>query len=326
MEKEKTNGKKQKEKQEVLELVDKKNENLENLFSINPEKSIEKKQKKEKPKGESKKISGQIEKIIEKTELTDDFLIEKDGNFFWVIQRVFWSILKIGFVISAIIFLIWVIWDPKNNPLNKEKNKKEIIPQKTETPLAQKLASKKPITQTSITKKNIIESSLHWLSNTKKFFSVPAKNLITSQDPQIRKQEVEIILQKLQNFINDAKNINNQLTTEITSFSKNADIYKKETNTKESLILDLLKKFESININKLINEKISYDKLLKEQVIHINVRKILKNKIESYTKYLIQFQNNIITNKKAIIENIQVVDFPNDPFERVITPTEWKSK
>lgn len=42
----------------------------------------------------------------------DGLLIEEDGDPFWVIQRVFWGILKTGALLAILLFLIWLVWRP----------------------------------------------------------------------------------------------------------------------------------------------------------------------------------------------------------------------
>ena len=53
-----------------------------------------------------KKVSAAVEDIVE----DDDFLIEEDGDFFWVIQRISWGIIKTLMVLAIIGALVWLIW------------------------------------------------------------------------------------------------------------------------------------------------------------------------------------------------------------------------
>lgn len=45
---------------------------------------------------------------------SDSLLIEEDGDPFWVIQRVFWGILKTGALLALLLFLIWLVWRPSS--------------------------------------------------------------------------------------------------------------------------------------------------------------------------------------------------------------------
>ncbi len=56
-----------------------------------------------------KKVSEAVDDVV----LDDDFLIEEDGDFFWVIQRISWGIIKTLFVLAIISVLIWLVWGGK---------------------------------------------------------------------------------------------------------------------------------------------------------------------------------------------------------------------
>ena len=58
------------------------------------------------PQVAEKKVSAAVEDIVE----DDDFLIEEDGDFFWVIQRISWGIIKTLMVLAIIATLGWLIW------------------------------------------------------------------------------------------------------------------------------------------------------------------------------------------------------------------------
>lgn len=47
-----------------------------------------------------------------KEEIEDGLLIEEDGDPFWVIQQVFWGIIKTALLLGLLLFLIWLVWRP----------------------------------------------------------------------------------------------------------------------------------------------------------------------------------------------------------------------
>ena len=79
------------------------------------------------PEVAEKKVSEAVEDVVE-----DDFLIEDDGDFFWVIQRVAWGTIKSLMVIVVLGLLVWLIWggsipfigggdkEPKEEPIKIE--------------------------------------------------------------------------------------------------------------------------------------------------------------------------------------------------------------
>ena len=84
------------------------------------------------------KSNEKIKENEKKEEIEDELLIENDGDFFWVLQRVIWGIVKTLFLLGIIIALIWHVW--WNNDIS-DKVKKITLP--TEKTQAQKKLIKK---------------------------------------------------------------------------------------------------------------------------------------------------------------------------------------
>ena len=61
------------------------------------------------PEAAEKKVSEAIGNIVE----DEDYVIEEDGDFFWVIQRIAWGIIKTLLVLAMVGSLIWLIWGGK---------------------------------------------------------------------------------------------------------------------------------------------------------------------------------------------------------------------
>lgn len=58
------------------------------------------------------RVSSAVAEVV--PEETDGLLIEEDGNPFWVIQRLFWGILKTAGLLAMLLFLVWLIWRPSS--------------------------------------------------------------------------------------------------------------------------------------------------------------------------------------------------------------------
>ena len=76
------------------------------------EKSLETTNKKSQitPAEAEKRVSTAVAEVV--PEESDGLLVEEDGDPFWVIQRVFWGILKTGALLAILLFLIWLVWRP----------------------------------------------------------------------------------------------------------------------------------------------------------------------------------------------------------------------
>lgn len=64
------------------------------------------------PKQAEALVSTAVEEIVPAP--ADGLLIEEDGDPFWVIQRVFWGIIKTAALLGLLLFLIWLVWRPSS--------------------------------------------------------------------------------------------------------------------------------------------------------------------------------------------------------------------
>ncbi len=64
------------------------------------------------PKEAEKRVSAAVSDVVE----DDSLLIEEDGDFFWVIQKVVWGSIRSIFVFALIAGLLWFIWRGSSTP------------------------------------------------------------------------------------------------------------------------------------------------------------------------------------------------------------------
>ncbi len=62
------------------------------------------------PAEAEKRVSTAVAEVV--PDDSESLLIEEDGDPFWVLQRVFWGILKTGALLAILLFLIWLVWRP----------------------------------------------------------------------------------------------------------------------------------------------------------------------------------------------------------------------
>lgn len=84
--------------------------------------------------------------------------------------------------------------------------------------------------------------------------------------------------------------------------------------------------YEPVGINDILNKKVEAETKYFEYKNHIRAREIVLQKITKIESYLIKYREIMIANQAAIVEDIKFVDFPSDPFEQIMTPSEWREK
>lgn len=77
----------------------------------------------------------------EEKEEASDLLIEEDGDFFWVIQKVIWGIAKTLIILGIMMILIWVVWDQSS--LGEESDSAPPVTEETISPPAPETVSEK---------------------------------------------------------------------------------------------------------------------------------------------------------------------------------------
>lgn len=290
--------------------------------------------------------------------INDELLVEQDGDFFWVLQRIIWSIVKIGLVLGVIAFLIWIIWGSEGNELGEtfkeQKQKLEQGIQKTKKGLT---TNKKEVDQSTPLKqiqqefiilpersaliaaqwhewiekmrtfqqKELIFQSLRWMDRAEAFFALPTEQLISAQETARRAVQVEVVLRDIRSMLEESDFIRRDIIGQITEFNQNIALEKSRAiqarTTLETTLQDVREEYSE----KILIEKVQADQHITDYTSQLEVRHFLLRNMENYDKALRIVYDNIIANQKAIVENIQVVVFPGDPFRRLLTPTQWES-
>ncbi len=272
--------------------------------------------------------------------LGEDFVIE--NSFFWIFQKWIWAILKMLFVIGIIVFFVWIIWLP-NEDLKK---RRIIIPEKIiskikiETPSISKTAPSATtstkdiilatewnnrIKEAQMDKlKNLPAEGIYWIKKANAFFDVPTALLVNGKTSQIRQKKIEDTLVEMEKSLEKSKKLKKLFGEQINNFLQN--IKKEEAIAKQAgkdVTTASLEK-NVFNAEQNLSEKIVAEQRIVNLTNKMKWYKTVFFEIEKYDRVLQAFQENLIANKEALIQNIQVVDFPNDPFSRTLTPAEWR--
>ena len=306
------------------------------------------------------------EAIPEEGEVVDEsgneLLIENDGNVFWIFQKVAWSFLKMALVLGAIGLLIWVIWRPANNPLNKihdpsvqrenVKEEKKVIPEKkkeatkkvekeVETPvetkdvptvsvLAENYAYKAGLwadwmeNTRQAQNAQILSRSLYLAKRAEGFFNLTTADLLSSEDRELRAKKIDGTLWGLRGLLEESKGIVMTLDSELSKASAQSRVSEAgmlEADRQLSLSIEVL---DGDSAEKLLAEKSRLYQDFVTQNAKVTAYYYTLNRVQSLIPMLQEIHDNILANRQVLIDNVQVVGFPQDKFHRILTPAEWQ--
>ena len=91
----------------------------------------------------------------------------------------------------------------------------------------------------------------------------------------------------------------------------------------EQEFIEALKNSNPVGISAILDRKIEAEKDLQRYAVDAEARQIFSQKISEYSLVLENLQTVLTANKSAIVQDIQVVNFPADPFGRVIDLGAW---
>ncbi len=275
----------------------------------------------------------------EEVESEDELIVEEEEDFFWVVQRVVWGIVKTVFILGLIGFFVWIIWGPDKKSfselekaksvvleVSKEKGvsiqKEKLLPRKYISP-ADRLIELEEMFDPANQKSSIISSVL-WLEKAGAFLNKSAFELIPSSVPQIRKQRVEFVLKEIRQLIEYSEVIQGRVMQEINAFSQRSKQANEDSVLNETAFFEALRHFEGVEAEIFLAQKVDAEKLVMANSTFASGRKILLQNIQRYDKRLRSLYENVEANKEALIHDVRVVDFPESTLEIILSPREWR--
>ncbi len=253
----------------------------------------------------------------------DDYLVEDDGDFFWVLQRVVWGVLKGLILIGSIGFFVWFIWgygsnDTEDKKLDITQISKIIhdkVPKKdknttTTKPVDKNIPNKSPlpeiknmtatnqslltitkayqaINQDVSTNTDIITKSIQWLKGAKTMGSVNL-DIIRIESPKKRSQKIEDTIIFAEKLLKESPILKKQLSTELETLKKRKASLEKEQTTNKDQIFQNLKTFKSDNINKLLEKQEVVGKEIASLSTKGKIREILLKNIKNFENLIYQ--------------------------------------
>ncbi|MCF7830494.1 hypothetical protein K9M41_00650 [Candidatus Gracilibacteria bacterium] len=306
----------------------------------------------EKEKKEDKKIntSGETEKsVLELPEETvletaikpeEELLIEQGEDFFWILQRVIWGVVKTAIILGIIGFLIWLIWRPEKKEISKDMEK--LIPAVTEEGTTEKMGNKFPIkipelpplsdvieeledippvpdskekgegevpTETptepiSAVQKTTVEESSLWLQESYLFFQEKINEMNLGATAEERAKNVDIILLKLRTLLEESNLLQRRLSVEIKNLYLQTEMQKQIASSNDKAFRKFLFRSDQEKAEVYLSQKIEAEKKMVESAAQVSARRILLKKIEDFDPLIRQMYANVGANRRALIENI----------------------
>lgn len=285
--------------------------------------------------------------------------MEESTDTVWLLRRVGIGIIKTLLILSGLGVVGWLIWGGTNTSLpdintvetsveksvDSVKREVEIFTKKKKDEEIKKIdeniqnaASEAQIStsgrslstwnywiesQRITSQKGLSADVLLWKRAVEVLFEIPFPQQINGENPISRNYQVGILLQRIESLLSRESLLQTRLAQDIVEFSSKAIQAKKESTKAEQEFLVALQNSNPVGISGILDKKIEAEKMLQQYAVDAEAREIFTQKISEYSLILYNLQTVLTANREAIVQNIQVVNFPSDPFNRVISPDSW---
>ena len=179
-------------------------------------------------------------------------------------------------------------------------------------------------TQRITSQKGLSVDVLRWKREVEILFEIPFPQQINGENTISRNYQVGILLQRIKSLLSRESFLQTRLAQDIVEFSSKATHAKEASIKAEQEFLVALQNSNPVGISGILDKKIEAEKMLQQYAVDAEAREIFAQKISEYTLVLSNLQTVLTANREAIVQNIQVVNFPSDPFNRVISPRSWE--
>ena len=290
--------------------------------------------------------------------------VHESADTIWLLRRVGMGILKVVIILGAIGLLIWLIWGDSENIKSELEHAREVNIEDSVKDLKDKLQhvipEKKfkedfPIeSKQNLEPKTVTNSVLHigglnlaswnywmesqrinaqagtpgdvmrWKRDAEIFFEIPLPDQIAGNNSIERSHKISKMLTRLSDLLYRSDDLLATLSTEIKDYTARANYAQELSLASEQKFLDAMKASDPTNIGAYLNQKAEAEKNLQKYAVAAEGRRIFVDKVSEYQAVLENVQTAVTVNREALIQDIQVVSFPADPFGRVINLEQWQ--
>lgn len=307
------------------------------------------------PKQEIKQEEQEKEEELLETEEDESLVVENDGDFFWLLQKAVWTFVKILFLFGGVILIIWVIWGDKEkeeglaptteNSQEEEQKHPPVIPQKEaskEKEGENKAVGSEPKTETTETvvetksdsqntKQEVVLRDdvgiyLDWAFRTKNFFETEMDTEIWGTNIAVRNQRMDSFLGKIQKLVGESVTLRKQLVMKINAYYSGIEQSNKMIAYHTARLNEGLQLVRPSEVETHLYQKIALQKQREQYQVFFDTNRYVLQVMEIYDRAIRDVYEKARINRDAIVKNVRVVRFENDPFQRVLTPAEWQAR
>lgn len=165
-----------------------------------------------------------------------------------------------------------------------------------------------------------------WMREVESMYDIPLPTHFTEENYTGRKDKINGFLNRVSFLLNDSLRIRTQVYQKQQVFRAEAlESENKFKQTVDAINIAVQQKSAS-QLTSLVQQKAQHSKTFSENKTEDEIRQTVLLTMERYDKALRSLYEIIYANQEAIARDIQVVNFPVDPFNRVIAPAQWRAK
>lgn len=166
---------------------------------------------------------------------------------------------------------------------------------------------------------------MRWKRDTESFFEIPFATQVSGENNIQRSRNISQMLQRIESLLIRADSLQAILGTEITEYTNLSNYAQTQSLEAERNFLEAMKNSDPNNIGSYLVQKGEAEKDLQRYAVAAEGRRIFSQKISEYAQVLDSVKTAVTVNRRALEEDIQVVEFPSDPFRRVIPLESWQA-
>jgi len=251
------------------------------------------------------KVSAAVEDVVD-----ENTAIETDGDFFWVIQRIAWGIIKTLLVLTVIGTLVWVIWGGNlpsfrgnSSPqIETPKPAKAPTSQATETSIQappvqnvtidngltiESLAYQLARQNTANTTGSTITDSTSWLRQVKIIGDV-STDLLRTANPTTRADQIEATIRASEDLLNQSPRLQRRISEEFNFFIQRGETANQEVMALDTQISQSLGTFDGAQVEALLSAKISAQQNAANNLAQAKVLQTLLRNVQNFDRLLRQ--------------------------------------
>ena len=163
-----------------------------------------------------------------------------------------------------------------------------------------------------------------WTKDTESLFEIPFIEQIRGKSDFEREKKLNNLMLNSTKLLQRSENLKVKLQAEIKEYKRKEEKSIKEATKYEQMFLNAMNKSDPVGIDQYLAKKIAAEKKQLENGIEKESRQYLVEKVESYSQVLMNLREYLVANRQALIKDVQVVQFPEDPFNRIVPFQTWE--